>query len=202
MTFVQENKEKNIRIEKMGITDISAVVRMCDQCVGEKLYSESEIRDAAVNPDSFIFLLKNQENMLCGYVYFQKTSQNEMADFLKIDQAVLKNLMGSEKNTLVNFRSIGIEPKMRNKGLSEILFSFAIEYSQKILKADYMLGAFWKKYDEIPMESNLRKFKFERFFPLLVEINVLKLYNIFKIYLLGRLSVWTNLLSYLTQPMN
>lgn len=29
----------------MGITDISAVVRMCDQCVGEKLYSESEIRD-------------------------------------------------------------------------------------------------------------------------------------------------------------
>ncbi len=58
MTFVQENKEKNIRIEKMGITDISAVVRMCDQCVGEKLYSESEIRDAAVNPDSFIFLLK------------------------------------------------------------------------------------------------------------------------------------------------
>ena len=139
MIFVQENKEKNIRIEKMGITDISAVVRMCDQCVGEKLYSESEIRDAAVNPDSFIFLLKNQENMLCGYVYFQKTSQNEMADFLKIDQAVLKNLMGSEKNTLVNFRSIGIEPKMRNKGLSEILFSFAIEYSQKILKADYML---------------------------------------------------------------
>ena len=99
--------------------------------------------------------------MLCGYVYFQKTSQNEMADFLKIDQAVLKKLMGSEKNTLVNFRSIGIEPKMRNKGLSEILFSFAIEYSQKILKADYMLGAFWKKYDEIPMESNLRKFKFE-----------------------------------------
>ena len=128
MTFVQENKEKNIRIEKMGITDISAVVRMCDQCVGEKLYSESEIRDAAANPDSFIFLLKNQENMLCGYVYFQKTSQNEMADFLKIDQAVLKNLMGSEKNTLVNFRSIGIEPKMRNKGLSEILFSFAFEY--------------------------------------------------------------------------
>lgn len=56
MTFVQENKEKNIRIEKMGIKDISAVVRMCDQCVGEKLYSESEIRDAAVNPDSFIFL--------------------------------------------------------------------------------------------------------------------------------------------------
>lgn len=161
MTFVQENKEKNIRIEKMGIKDISAVVRMCDQCVGEKLYSESEIRDAAANPDSFIFLLKNQENMLCGYVYFQKTSQNEMADFLKIDQAVLKNLMGSEKNTLVNFRSIGIEPKMRNKGLSEILFSFTIEYSQKILKADYMLGAFWKKYDEIPMESNLRKFKFE-----------------------------------------
>ena len=85
-----------------------------------------------------VVLLKNQENMLCGYVYFQKTSQNEMADFLKIDQAVLKNLMGSEKNTLVNFRSIGIEPKMRNKGLSEILFSFAIEYSQKILKADYM----------------------------------------------------------------
>ena len=74
MTFVQENKEKNIRIEKMGIKDISAVVRMCDQCVGEKLYSESEIRDAAVNPHSFIFLLKNQENMLCGYVYFQKTS--------------------------------------------------------------------------------------------------------------------------------
>ena len=53
MTFVQENKEKNIRIEKMGITDISAVVRMCDQCVGEKLYSESEIRDAAVNPDRY-----------------------------------------------------------------------------------------------------------------------------------------------------
>ena len=41
-----------------------------------------------------------------------------------------------------------------------------------------------------------------RFFPYLVEINVLKLYNIFKIYLPGRLSVWMNLLSYLTQPMN
>lgn len=44
--------------------------------------------------------------------------------------------------------------------------------------------------------------EFYRFFPYLVEINVLKLYNIFKIYLPGRLSVWMNLLSYLTQPMN
>ena len=60
MTFVQENKEKNIRIKKMGITDISAVVRMCDQCVGEKLYSESEIRDAAVNPDSLRIFTKNK----------------------------------------------------------------------------------------------------------------------------------------------
>lgn len=65
-------KKKISELKKMGIMDISAVVRMCDQCVGEKLYSESEIRDVAVNPDSFIFLLKNQENMLCGYVYFQK----------------------------------------------------------------------------------------------------------------------------------
>lgn len=72
MTFVQENKEKNIRIEKMGITDISAVVRMCDQCVGEKLYSESEIRDAAVNPDSFIFLLKIRKTCSVVTYIFKK----------------------------------------------------------------------------------------------------------------------------------
>lgn len=42
----------------------------------------------------------------------------------------------------------------------------------------------------------------ERFFPHLVEIDVLKLYNIFKIYLPRGIFIWTNLLSYLTQPMN
>ena len=44
--------------------------------------------------------------------------------------------------------------------------------------------------------------KGERFFPHLVEIDVLKLYNIFKIYLPRGIFIWTNLLSYLTQPMN
>ena len=44
--------------------------------------------------------------------------------------------------------------------------------------------------------------KFERFFPHLVEIDVLKLYNTFKIYLPRGIFIWTNLLSYLTQPMN
>lgn len=40
------------------------------------------------------------------------------------------------------------------------------------------------------------------FFPHLVEIDVLKLYNTFKIYLPRGIFIWTNLLSYLTQPMN
>lgn len=40
------------------------------------------------------------------------------------------------------------------------------------------------------------------FFPYLVEIDVLKLYNTFKIYLPRGIFIWTNLLSYLTQPMN
>ena len=43
---------------------------------------------------------------------------------------------------------------------------------------------------------------FYRFFPHLVEIDVLKLYNTFKIYLPRGIFIWTNLLSYLTQPMN
>ena len=41
-----------------------------------------------------------------------------------------------------------------------------------------------------------------RFFPYLVEINTLKLYNTFKIYLPRGIFIWTNLLSYLTQPMD
>ena len=44
--------------------------------------------------------------------------------------------------------------------------------------------------------------KIARFFPHLVEIDVLKLYNTFKIYLPRGIFIWTNLLSYLTQPMN
>ena len=44
--------------------------------------------------------------------------------------------------------------------------------------------------------------KLDRFFPHLVEIDVLKLYNTFKIYLPRGIFIWTNLLSYLTQPMN
>lgn len=48
----------------------------------------------------------------------------------------------------------------------------------------------------------LEKYTVNRFFPHLVEIDVLKLYNTFKIYLLRGIFIWTNLLSYLTQPMN
>jgi hypothetical protein len=44
--------------------------------------------------------------------------------------------------------------------------------------------------------------KIKRFFLHLVEIDVLKLYNTFKIYLPRGIFIWTNLLSYLTQPMN
>lgn len=54
------------------------------------------------------------------------------------------------------------------------------------------------------MESNsfIWKYAVNWFFPHLVEIDVLKLYNTFKIYLLRGIFIWTNLLSYLTQPMN
>nr|DAR16122.1 MAG TPA: hypothetical protein [Caudoviricetes sp.] len=36
----------------------------------------------------------------------------------------------------------------------------------------------------------------------MVEIDVLKLYNTLKTYLPRGIFIWTNLLSYLTQPMN
>ena len=58
------------------------------------------------------------------------------------------------------------------------------------------------------IENQIRKMHSEderkvlRFFPHLVEIDVLKLYNTFKIYLPRGIFIWTNLLSYLTQPMN
>ncbi len=51
-------------------------------------------------------------------------------------------------------------------------------------------------------DTVLNKLEAERFFPHLVEIDVLKLYNTFKIYLPRGIFIWTNLLSYLTQPMN
>ena len=94
MTFVQENKEKKYQNWKNGNNGYFGSCQNVWSMCRRKTLFRSEIRDAAVNPDSFIFLLKNQENMLCGYVYFQKTSQNEMADFLKIDQAVLKKSDG------------------------------------------------------------------------------------------------------------
>ena len=52
------------------------------------------------------------------------------------------------------------------------------------------------------IETDKKVLSFHRFFLHLVEIDVLKLYNTFKIYLPRGIFIWTNLLSYLTQPMN
>ena len=50
--------------------------------------------------------------------------------------------------------------------------------------------------------DTVKSYTVNRFFPHLVEIDVLKLYNTYKIYLPRGIFIWTNLLSYLTQPMN
>lgn len=155
--------EKSFFLEAAKAEELQEIVQMCDRCVGENLYSENEIRKAIEDDDSYIYLLKEEKEGLCGYVYFQKTGLDELAAFLKTEKTLFQQAIGCENASFINFRSIGIDGKMRNNGLSEKLFGFSVDYSEKYLKADYMFGAFWKQDKTVPMLSNLQKYGFSYF---------------------------------------
>ena len=124
-------------------------------------------------------------DLLSSYIDEKKIKVYALLEYCNLDRSTMYKIINGKRNPS-----------------SEAVF-------QKITEFLHLTPVEYRRFKEAYLISKLgkdlyyrRKYTEKWFFPHLVEIDVLKLYNTFKIYLPRGIFIWTNLLSYLTQPMN
>lgn len=147
---------------KLDLFHLDETVELCGSCVGKNLYQKEDLMTVLDKQDSFFYLLMDQDGMVIGYVFFEMADRKELAGYFKIEQARFLSII-EPADRIVHFRSIGIAEKMRGKQLSDRLMDFALTSARECLQADVMIGAFWKKRGNVPMERALSDFGFRRF---------------------------------------
>lgn len=157
-----QNNDSDYIWRKLDLFHLNETVELCGSCVGENLYQKEDLMMILDKQDSFFYLLMDQDGMVIGYVFFEITDRKELAGYFKIEQARLLSII-KPADRIVHFRSIGITEKMRGKQLSDRLMDFALECSRERLRADVMIGAFWKKRGRVPMKRVLSGFGFRHF---------------------------------------
>ena len=125
-------------------------------------------------------------------------TQKELAEKIGVSASQLSRIVSGETRTVSSDILIGVAKEFKVStdyilGLSTVSVRKSYDISELGLSEGAVRGLVTGAVDVQILN---------RFFPHLVEIDVLKLYNIFKIYLPRGIFIWTNLLSYLTQPMN
>lgn len=69
---------------------------LCDECVGENLYSKEEIAATIGSMDRFFYLLKSEKGETVGYIYYYLTEVENIAKYSKLDIELFRTVYSSK----------------------------------------------------------------------------------------------------------
>lgn len=133
---------------------------LCDECVGENLYSKAEIVDAIISNDRFFYLLKSEKGETVGYIYYYLTKVENIAKYSKLDVELFRAIYSGENKKVGKIQSVGLKTEYRGIGLAAKMIQFILE----MLKATYIDIAFivcWKPRGTVPLGRALSECDFK-----------------------------------------
>lgn len=154
------DKSTRFSFERLTKAYLYEAVKICNECVGENLYSFAYLSSIMNQPNHYFYFLMTPEREIAGYIYFFLTELESMNSLLKRSKEELR-LISKRKNPIIgNLQSIGMAQKYRHHKLSTVLVRFYLEQLQTHQEVVAALGMFWKIKGFVPMEKSLTAFDF------------------------------------------
>lgn len=140
-------------------TEIDEARRLCDQCVGENLYSRDEIAAAIGASDKGFYLLKTAAGETVGYLYYYLTDGEQIAKYAKLGMERLRVVYPTLGKPVGKIQSVGIKPEYRGSGLAVQMIRFALNELKK-LGVDIAFIVCWKPGGKVPLAKTLAECRF------------------------------------------
>ena len=138
------------RLQTLGADDVADVSRLCDECVGDNLYSEAEIAGTIDAPDKSFYVLKNENDEIVGYIYYYLTDVGNIAQEAKLDCALFRDVYSAEHRTVGKIQAVGLKAECRRSGLAAKMIRFVLdELKENSIEAVFVVC--WKPGGVLPL---------------------------------------------------
>ncbi|MEG2221253.1 MAG: GNAT family N-acetyltransferase [Oscillospiraceae bacterium] len=134
--------------------DLPALRRLCDQCVGTGLYSETDLQELLARPDGVCVVQEDGEGQLAGYCLGFLTSAAEAADIIKQSAADISLWAKTPQPVVGICKSLGVDEGHRGRGLALELQGYCAE-AMLSRGADLLFGVAWRQGTSIPVAQTL-----------------------------------------------
>ncbi len=154
------NCKDKLLVQRLSPDMIDTAIALCDEYVGENMYSFEEISAATDGDKSFFFMLYDKNRVPIGYTYFLLMDKKEFLQFSKLDRSQFDSLGLPNGAVIGNLRSLAIVREYRGQHYAKDLFGFSVDFLRSNTKADIAAGVLWKMGEEIPMKKVFEEFSF------------------------------------------
>ena len=158
-TLTFENKDRFF-LKPILKEEISEARRLCDECVGENLYSEKEIAATIGAADRFFYLLKSETGENVGYIYFYLTDMESIAKYSRLDINMFREVCSSTDKKVGKIQSVGLKEEYRGIGFAAQMLQFILERLKEI-SVDVAFIVCWKPGGVVPLGKALSKCNFD-----------------------------------------
>ena len=134
--------------------DICEIKKICDECVGEGLYTEEELGSALKSETVFLYVLQSG-GKIRGYVYFMVTSPAEILSYTKIDAHLLEKA-ADMRSAVGKIQSVAVVGDCRGRGLSVDMINFALSLLEKMGIGTVFIAC-WKRGNYVPLGRSVEK---------------------------------------------
>ena len=138
----------------LSFQNISAAKRLSDEFVGSGMYSEEVLRSILSRPNHFFCLLMDGNEPI-GFFYCYVCTISEAASGLKLPKAAISEIAGINVENIGIFKSIGISPVYRSKGLAGDLIRYFERTLFDLFPITAILVPTWKQGDTVPAKNPL-----------------------------------------------
>lgn len=150
-------KDKNdikYSLRLLSMEELEATISLCDECVGENLYSKEDLRKAIEDQNQFFYLLIAEDKKIVGYIYYYFTDLKSIADYTKLKEELYHDLYQGNVDTVGKIQSVAVRDGYRGSNLSVHLIEFGLE-RLKEAQIPIVFGVCWKMGEYVPMKKTL-----------------------------------------------
>lgn len=148
-TITPDNK-KMFYLKSISSEDVSKARELCDECVGKNLYSEKDIASSIGKDDRFFYLINNEKGESIGYLYYNLTDIECLAEYSKLDVSVFREVYPYSNKLVGKIQSIGIKIEYRGIGLGLKIMQFVLNKLRE-KSIDIAFVFCWKPSNKFPI---------------------------------------------------
>ena len=157
---IYSSSGQHFSLRPMKAEEVPAVAALCDQCVGEGLYSQQDLCHAIAADDQFFYVLHSDDGQLVGYLYYYFTTLDAIAAFTKLASDCFQTACPQVSQKAGRIQSIGLQHEYRGQDLSERLIDFSLrDFAQQAVPT--VFGVCWKMGTVVPMQKPLLRCGFQ-----------------------------------------